>query len=62
MYISNYKYRLAALNSDNLEASAKLLAEMFLTNNKIWATLAPTPEEVYNFMWRKTSEMLNWQQ
>lgn len=35
---------------------------MFLTNNKVWATLAPTLEEVYNFMLAKTSEMLDWQQ
>lgn len=62
MYISNYRYRLADLNKNNLEASAKLLADMFLNNNKIWATLAPTSEEVYNFMLAKTSEMLDWQQ
>lgn len=43
MYISNRKYRLAELDYHNLEPSAKLLAKMFLSNNKIWATLAPTP-------------------
>jgi hypothetical protein len=44
MDISNGKYKFGALNRHNLEASARLMAEVFLAENKIWATLAPTPE------------------
>lgn len=58
MYISNTKYRLAELNYTNLEPSARLLAKVFLTLNKVWATISPTVEEVNQFMLAKTKEML----
>lgn len=62
MHISTDKYKLGALNRANLEASARLMAEVFLAENKVWATLAPTPEETYDFMLSKTSEMLDWEE
>jgi hypothetical protein len=62
MYISNKKYRLAQLDKSNLEPSARLLAESFLNENKIWGTMNPTPEEAYRFMYDKTLEMLDWEE
>lgn len=61
MYISNTKYRLGELSHSNLEASAKLLAESFFLQNKTWATIRPTLDEMTSFMIAKTKEMLSWQ-
>jgi len=41
MYISNNKYRLAELTEKNLPESAKLLADTFITQNKVWTTINP---------------------
>ena len=46
MYISNFSYRLSELTSQHLEVCSKLLAEAFLTMNRVWATMSPTLEEV----------------
>lgn len=46
MYISNFSYRLAELTFEHLEVCSKMLAEAFLTMNKVWATMSPTLEEV----------------
>lgn len=55
MHLSTDKYKLGELNRNNLEASARLMAEVFLAENKVWATLNPSPEETYNFMLAKTT-------
>lgn len=61
MHLSSQKYKLAELNRINLDASARLMAEVFLAENKVWATLNPSPEQTYHFMLAKTTEMLDWQ-
>lgn len=62
MHISSPKYKLAELTRENLDASARLLADVFLAENKVWATISPTLEDTIKFMHDKTSEMLDWQQ
>jgi hypothetical protein len=62
MHISHPQYRLAELTRKNLEPSSKLLAEVFLAQNKTWATFNPPLDQVEKFMLDKTAEMLDWQQ
>ena len=54
MHISNQKYKLGQLNKSNLAVSASILAEQFITQNKVWISLKSTNEEVYRFMYDKT--------
>jgi len=61
MYISNNKYRLAELTEENLPESAKLLADTFITQNKVWSVIKPDKDEVRKFMVNKTKETLEWQ-
>jgi hypothetical protein len=62
MYISNSTYRIDRLSYDRLEASAKLLADEFMTGNVVWMTIRPTEEEIRRFMYEKTKEMLEWEE
>lgn len=55
MYITNKKYRLAELDKNRLKESAQLLAEVYLNENKVWAAISLTPEDIYQFMLNKTS-------
>jgi len=50
MYISNNKYRLAELTEENLPESARLLADIFSTQNKVWNTIKPDEDKVRRFM------------
>jgi len=61
MYISNNKYRLAELTEENLPESAKLLADSFIKENKVWNAIKPDEAEVRKFMFDKTREMIEWQ-
>ncbi len=54
MYLSNHKYRLAELKYAHLETCAKLLADMFLSENKVWASINVSHKEAYDFMFSKT--------
>lgn len=38
-----------------------MLAESFLSQNQVWATLNPTLEELTDFMKAKAKEALEWQ-
>ena len=61
MYISNRTYRLAPLTPNLVEISAHILAEMFISENKVWATLSPSLAEMEKFMTKKVNEMLKWE-
>lgn len=62
MHISSKTYKLAELTKDNLEVSARLLAQTFLAENKVWSVISPNVDDATKFMYDKTSEMLDWQQ
>lgn len=55
MDISSPKYKLVELTKANLEASARVLAEVFLSENKVWATINPSLEDTIKFMHDKAS-------
>ena len=61
MYISNRSHRLAPLTADLVERSAVILAEMFLSENRVWADLGPSLAKMKEFMIKKVEEMLRWE-
>lgn len=61
MYISNNRYRLAEMKLENIPQCAELLANSFIKQNAVWSIVNPTYQEVYQFMYDKTHEMIEWQ-
>ena len=62
MFLSNNKFRLAAVTKDNIKECAKLLAYQYVQANEAWSTVRPSKEKAEKFMVEKIEELLAWEQ